>query len=166
MIAMLLVAALAVPCYLPPVSAPVTVPFEQPACRFCPGHRGLRYSLPAGTPVVAVAAGTVTFAGSVAGTRYLVVLHTDGLRATYGSLASHSFSAEQVVAQGAVVGLSGPQLYFGLRTADGAPLDPAPLLGHLLGRARLVPADGGAPRPGPAPRLVCAVSLAQAARPP
>lgn len=166
MIAVLLVAALAAPCYLPPVSAPIAVPYQQPSCPFCPGQRGVRYSLPVGTPVVAAASGLVTFAGSVAGTRYLVVLHTDGLRATYGSLVSHSLGAGQVVAQGAVVGFSGEQLYFGLRTAAGAPVDPTPLLGRVLRRARLVPADGSAPRLGPAPWLVCAVSAEQWARPP
>ena len=166
MIAVLLAAALAGSCYLPPVAAPIAVPYVQPACTYCPGHRGVRYDLPAGTEVVAAAAGTVTLAGSVAGTRYLVILQVDGLRATYGSLAAHSLSIGQVVSQGAVVGHSGAQLYFGLRRADGSPIDPTTLLGRLEGRPRLVPADGGAPRRGPEPRLVCAVSLPQAARPP
>jgi|JI8StandDraft_1071087.scaffolds.fasta_scaffold335355_1 murein DD-endopeptidase MepM/ murein hydrolase activator NlpD len=166
MIAGLVAVALAATCYLPPVPAPITVPYVAPACKYCPGTRGVRYTLAPGTAVVAAAAGTVTFAGSVAGVRYLVVLHTDGLRATYGSLATHSVAAGQVVVQGAEVGRSGEQLYFGLRAADGTPIDPTPLLGQILRRARLVPADGAAPRPGSPPRLVCAVSPTGAARPP
>jgi len=55
-----------------------------------------------------------------------------------------------------VVGLSAVHLYFGLRDAANAPVDPAPLLGRLVGRARLLPTDGSGGRPAAAPRLVCA----------
>ena len=36
--------------------------------------------------MLAVASGEVTFSGTVAGTRYVVVRHADGLRVTYGNL--------------------------------------------------------------------------------
>jgi len=157
MITSLLAALLsfASPCYLPPVAAPVSVPFVMPACSWCPGHRGLEYSPAPGTPVHAVAGGVVTFAGVVAGTRYVVVLQADGLRATYGLLQSSVVVRGQVVAPQQVVGGSGQRLYFGLRDAADQAVDPTPLLGVLTGRPRLVPVGGHAPRAGPPPRLVC-----------
>lgn len=160
MIAHLLVALLsfAAPCYRPPVDAPISVPFVMPACAWCPGHRGVEYSLPAGTPVTAVQAGVVTFSGVVAGTRYVVVLQPDGLRATYGMLGTASVGRGQTVSAGQVVGASTARLYFGLRDAADLPVDPTPLFGVWLGRPRLVPADGHPPRAGPPPRLMCAAA--------
>ena len=143
-------------CYAPPVSAVITVPFVRPACAYCSGHRGIQYAVATGTPVTAVSDGVVVFAGAVAGTRYVVVLHPDGMRATYGMLASASVRSGEVVHVGQVVGLSAVHLYFGLRDAANAPVDPAPLLGRLVGRARLLPTDGSGGRPAAAPRLVCA----------
>jgi len=160
MIASLLVSllSLAMPCYRPPVDAPVAVPFVMPACTWCPGHRGLEYWPMPGTPVRVVAAGVVTFNGVVAGTRYVVVLQADGLRATYGLLASTAVGRGQIVAAGQVVGASGARLYFGLRDAADQPVDPTALLGVLTGRPRLVPSGGHAPRAGPPPHLVCAAA--------
>ena len=65
-------------CLRPPVVAPVVDPFREPACEWCPGNRGLTYGAPAGTVVRAAAAGTVSFSGVVAGTRYVVVEHAAG----------------------------------------------------------------------------------------
>ena len=45
-------------------------------------------------------------------------------------------------------------LHFGLRDGD-VYLDPAPYLGRLVGRPRLVPDDGTVARPAPPPRLRC-----------
>ncbi|MFZ2444178.1 MAG: M23 family metallopeptidase, partial [Ilumatobacteraceae bacterium] len=100
-------------CYAPPVSAVITVPYVQPACAYCSGHRGIQYAVATGTPVTAVSDGVVVFAGAVAGTRYVVVLHPDGMRATYGMLASASVRSGEVVHVGQVVGLSAVHLYFG-----------------------------------------------------
>ena len=75
-------------CWLPPVDAPVVDPFRPPPCTWCAGNRGLEYGTPSGVAVRAVAAGEVTFSGTVAGERYVVVRHADGRRATYGGLAS------------------------------------------------------------------------------
>ena len=60
---------------------------------------------PTATVVRAVAAGEVTFSGTVAGERYVVVRHADGRRATYGNLASSSLGTGDVVAAGSVVGV-------------------------------------------------------------
>lgn len=146
-------------CYSPPVAAPIAVPYVQPPCPYCAGHRGVEYELGAGTPVKAVAAGTVTFAGAVVGIRYVVVLQPDGRRATYGMLATTPLTRGDVVAGGQVVGTSGARLYFGLRDAADAPVDPTPLLGRFVGVPRLVPADGATPRPAPPPRLQCGVRV-------
>jgi murein DD-endopeptidase MepM/ murein hydrolase activator NlpD len=141
-------------CLLPPVSAPVVDPFREPACQWCPGNRGIEYAVPAGTPVHAAAAGTVTFSGPVAGTFYLVVQHADGVRATYGQLAGSHLAVGDVVVAGATVGASAGGLHFGLRVGDRY-VDPAPFTGRLVERARLVPTDGSPPRPPPPPRLEC-----------
>ncbi len=95
-------------CLVPPVPAPVVDPFRDPGCPWCAGNRGLTYGTAPGTPVRAAAAGTVTFSGVVVDTRYVVVEHADGIRATYGGLQSSSFRVGDVVAAGAVVGHSGP----------------------------------------------------------
>jgi murein DD-endopeptidase MepM/ murein hydrolase activator NlpD len=148
---------LAPSCLLPPVTAPITDPFRTPGCVWCPGNRGLQYDVAAGTPVRAAAAGTVTFRGPVAGTFYLVIEHADGLRATYGELATSPLGTGDMVAAGAVVGRSAGGLHFGLRRGDEY-LDPQPLLGQLVQRARLVPTDGTPARPAPPPRLRCPAS--------
>ena len=64
--------------YRPPVDAPVVDPFRAPKSAFGPGNRGLTYDLAPGSPVHASAPGTVVFAGWVAGTRHVTVLHADG----------------------------------------------------------------------------------------
>ncbi|MEQ1703549.1 MAG: M23 family metallopeptidase [Ilumatobacteraceae bacterium] len=151
----LVVALVGGPCYPPPVAAPIAEPYVQPACDYCPGHRGVEYHLAANTPVTAVADGTVTFAGAVAGTRYVVVLQPNGWKATYGMLAATSVSRGDVVRQGQLIGRSSTRLYFGFRDAADRPVDPTPLLGQVVGRPRLVPADGRSPRAGPPPRRVC-----------
>jgi murein DD-endopeptidase MepM/ murein hydrolase activator NlpD len=69
--------------YVPPVDAPVVDPFRPPASAFGAGNRGLTYDLPSGTPVRASADGHVTYAGTVAGTLHVTVLHPDGLRTSY-----------------------------------------------------------------------------------
>ncbi len=144
-------------CLLPPVEAPVLDPFRQPPCEWCPGNRGLQYGGGAGTAVRAAAAGTVSFSGVVAGTRYVVIDHAvGGLRATYGELASTTLRVGDVVAAGSTVGLTGGGgLYFGLRRGD-TYVDPMPLLGRLVERPRLVPTDGTARRPAPPPTVRCA----------
>src|SRR5262245_51883440 len=62
-----------------PVAGPVVAPFAAPTSVYGPGHRGVDFGAPPGTAVAAANAGVVTFAGSVAGTLHVVVLHDDGL---------------------------------------------------------------------------------------
>lgn len=142
-------------CLLPPVDTPITSPFVAPACPWCAGHRGVNYAPGRGTPVRAAAAGTVTFSGVVVDVRYLVIRHADGLLATYGGLESAAFGQGDRVAAGTVVGRSGDELYFGLRTAPDTYIDPEPLLGRLVVPPYLVPTDGTGRRSPPEPRLEC-----------
>jgi murein DD-endopeptidase MepM/ murein hydrolase activator NlpD len=127
-----------------------------PACRYCAGNRGIEYGPVPGSTVVAAAAGTVDFAGSVAGTRWLVVRHPDGRRASYGHLASLTVGAGDRVRVGQRLGTTTDRFYLGLRDGE-EPIDPTPLLGRLRHRARLVPADGSPARPAGPPRLVCPI---------
>jgi len=141
-------------CYAPPVEARVIRPFDAPACDYCAGHRGLDFDTRPGQVVLAVAAGSVSFAGLVARVRYVVVAQDDGLRATYGQLATSSVDVGRRVRAGQAIGTTTDVLFFGLRDGERY-LDPAPLLGTWHRRARLVPLDGSPRRPGPPPQLVC-----------
>src|SRR5688500_5962699 len=93
-------AVAALPCFLPPVAAPVVDPFRAPDCPYCAGNRGLEYATHHGQPVLAADDGVVTFSGLVAGTRYVVVERDDGLRVTYGRLASAAVGEGVRVDQG------------------------------------------------------------------
>jgi murein DD-endopeptidase MepM/ murein hydrolase activator NlpD len=141
-------------CWLPPVDAPVVDPFRLPPCTWCAGNRGLEYGTVSGVAVRAVAAGEVTFSGTVAGERYVVVRHSDGRRATYGGLASSTLRAGDAVVAGVLVGITAGHMHFGLRDGD-TYVDPAQFLGRLVGRPRLVPDDGTLARAAPPPRLRC-----------
>ena len=144
----------AAPCWSPPVAAAVTDPFRQPACAWCPGHRGIEFGTAPGTPVRAVATGHVTFAGSVVGTVYVVVRHGDGRRVTYGNLESEAYDVGELVVRGQLVGRAAGRFHLGLRVGDRY-VDPGPYLGRYVRQPRLIPVDGGAPNPAPPPRLRC-----------
>ncbi|MFZ9630154.1 MAG: murein hydrolase activator EnvC family protein [Ilumatobacteraceae bacterium] len=133
-------------CLAPPVDGPVVEPFRAPPCPYCAGHRGLTYAARPGSAVRAAAAGTVSFSGSVAGVRYVVIAHAGGWRTTYGGLVAAAVGPGSPVAPGDVVALAGSRVYLGLRRGDRY-VDPTPYLGALRRRARLVPLDGSAPRP-------------------
>jgi hypothetical protein len=128
------------PAYRPPVDAPVVDPFRPPASRYGPGNRGLEYGTAPATPVRVVADGRVTFAGRVASTRHVTVLHADGVRTTYSFLATVDVVAGQRVAQGDQVGTTAGRLHLGARRGD-AYFDPASLFRAGSPTVRLVPFD-------------------------
>ena len=64
------------------------------------GHWGVDLQAEAGTPVVAVAAGVVTFAGPVAGRLSVTVHHGGGVRTSYSYLSAVTVAAGQAVAAG------------------------------------------------------------------
>jgi len=152
-------------CLVPPVVAPVVEPFVAPACSYCPGHRTIDFASTTthGTTgkntIVAPIAGRVTFAGEVAGRRFVSVRSGDHT-VTVGGLGSVVVTAGDTVAAGEVVGrgtLTGG-VTLSVRRDAGQPteeyLDPAPFLARRIGRARLIPTDGTRPRPART-RLVC-----------
>lgn len=146
--------ALAAPCWAPPVDGVVSDPFREPPCPYCAGNRGIEYRVGRRAVISAVASGVVTWSGSIAGTRYVVVGHSNGWRATYGKLVSTSLGAGDRVLVGSRIGVASSDFYFGLRDGD-AYIDPGPYIGRLVGRPRLVPIDGTRARPAPAPRTRC-----------
>jgi murein DD-endopeptidase MepM/ murein hydrolase activator NlpD len=150
----LFVAALAPSCYTPPINATVVDPFRAPECTYCAGNRGLEYEPVSGSVVRAAAAGTVEFSGTVVRVRYVVVRQSDGLRASYGYLATTDLRVGDRVVAGQRIGTSTQRFFFGLRDGDRY-IDPQPFIGTLVGTPRLVPIDGSPPRAAPAPRLRC-----------
>lgn len=129
--------------------------WEPPATVYGRGHRGVDLAAAAGTPVRAVAAGRVSFAGRVAG-KGAVSVELPGtgeppLRTTYEPVRA-SVAQGDVVAAGAVVGTveptgshcTAPCLHWGLLRGD-TYLDPLALLPPWLlhrGPSRLLPVLG------------------------
>jgi murein DD-endopeptidase MepM/ murein hydrolase activator NlpD len=119
-------------------------PFEAPAHRYGPGHRGVDLAGRIGMPVLAALPGRVAFAGLVAG-RGVVSVDTGGLRTTYEPVAAQ-VRAGEVVAVGDPLGVltagshcRQPCLHWGLRSGQDY-LDPLRTLGPADGLA-LVPGD-------------------------
>lgn len=129
------------PLFPPPA---VVTAFGAPANPYGAGHRGVDLAGVAGEPVLAARAGTVVFAGVVAGRGVVAVDHDDGLRTTYEPLAP-VVRGGQIVAAGAVLGLllaghpgcSRVCLHWGVRRDRLTYLDPLALLRPW--RVRLLP---------------------------
>lgn len=120
--------------------------FEPPASAWGAGHRGVDLLGHAGEPVRAGAAGTVVFAGSLAGRGVLTIDH-DGTRTTYEPVSSAVDVGDHVRA-GQVVGrlqlamshcFPRACLHWGLLSGERY-LDPLLLVGQ--GPVRLLPLDG------------------------
>ncbi|MFJ6072926.1 murein hydrolase activator EnvC family protein [Streptomyces sp. NPDC093065] len=133
--------------------------WEPPATPYGPGHRGVDLAAAGGTPVRAVAAGRVSFAGPVAG-RGVVSMELAGtgdppLRTTYAPVEAAVEEGDEVAA-GEVLGTvqpTGPHctacLHWGLLRGD-VYLNPLSLLPPWLlaaGPSRLLPVLG-VPLPG------------------
>ncbi|WP_432511707.1 murein hydrolase activator EnvC family protein [Kineococcus sp. SYSU DK001] len=108
-----------------PVQPPRVLRGFEDVGRYEAGHRGVDLAADPGRAVAAVEAGTVSFAGPVAGRGVVVVLHPDGTRTTYEPLDPAVGPGEQVRA-GAVLGAlaAAPQhcpvpcLHLGLRRGE------------------------------------------------
>jgi len=120
-----------VPALRLPVRGTVVRGFEAPAGPYGPGHRGVDVSAAVGTPVAAPAAGTVTFAGRVAGSAWVSLLVAPGVVATVGPLLEPAVAAGERVRALAEVGRlaagHGGAVHLSLRV-DGAYVDPLPWL--------------------------------------
>lgn len=154
----------------PPVDGPIVSHFEAPTSTFGPGHRGIDYGIPEGSPVRAAGAGVVTFAGSVAGDRAVTIDHGEGLTTTYSILGSIRVRVGEQVTAGRVIGTSSvahPEgrtgLHFGVKL-HGRYVDPAGFLTpvDVSSAIRLAPVeakplaaigiDVAMPTDGPRPR--------------
>ncbi|MER5937376.1 M23 family metallopeptidase [Streptomyces sp. NPDC001928] len=137
------------------VHPPILRGWEPPATTYGRGHRGVDLAAPTGTPVRAVAAGRVSFAGRVAGKGVVSVELTGTgdppLRTTYEPVRASVEEGDEVEA-GAVVGTvettgshcGGTCVHWGLRRGE-AYLDPLSLLPPWLlhrGPSRLLPVLG------------------------
>ena len=99
-------------------------------------HAGVDLHLPAGTPVRAIAAGTVAFSGEqFFGGRSVVLNHGGGLFSIYYHLREAVVAEGQLVGKGERIGAvgssgraTGPHLHFGVRAAGGR-VDPSLLFG-------------------------------------
>ena len=77
--------------------------FDAPSPNWNRGHRGVDLAGTPGQPVYAAAAGTVVFAGELAGRPLVSIAHPGGLRTSYEPVHP-TVRPGQVVAAGAVVG--------------------------------------------------------------
>ncbi|MEA2477027.1 MAG: hypothetical protein QOC87_1226, partial [Actinomycetota bacterium] len=112
----------ATPVLRPPVYGAIERGFEQPQGPYGPGHRGIDFGAQPGTQIAAAADGTVTFAGSVAGSIAVTISHQGGLETTYSSLATVEVAAGDHVAAGTWIGTvfeshpgAGEGLHFGVK---------------------------------------------------
>lgn len=137
--------------FVPPITGPAVVlsPFRPPASRYGTGHRGVDLAAPTGATVRAAGAGTVVFAGALAGRGVVSIEHSIGLRTTYEPVTPLVRAGQQVAA-GNPIGTVGAGhascapascLHWGARLPDGSYLDPMGLLTGL--RVRLLPWAGG-----------------------
>jgi septal ring factor EnvC (AmiA/AmiB activator) len=143
-------------CYQTPVAGVVVESFVAPTCPYCVGHRGIEYATSPGSRVNAVAPGVATFVGVVVGVRYVIVAQADGLTATYGMLAAAAVREGDQISTGQTIAATSQSFYFGLRD-NGRYIDPAPFLGSIVYRTRLVPIDSSRSRPAVPRGLACRV---------
>jgi murein DD-endopeptidase MepM/ murein hydrolase activator NlpD len=121
-----------------PVTGPIVRGFDPPDSPYGAGHRGIDIGAPVGTPVLAPAAGRVTFAGAVAGKLYVTIDHGGGVLSTASFLSEVEVRAEDAVSRGQSIGRTGtghtgdliPNLHFGVRL-DGVYVDPLDYLPPL-----------------------------------
>jgi murein DD-endopeptidase MepM/ murein hydrolase activator NlpD len=128
----------------PVAPARVARRFDPPSRPWLPGHRGVDLAAAPSQIVRAAGAGTVVYAGVLAGRGVVSVAHPDGLRTTYEPLEP-AVTVGDAVRPGATLGAlqaGHPRcpapacLHFGLRRGD-VYLDPLALFG--MGRVRLLP---------------------------
>lgn len=130
-------------CGLPrwPTHGPVTSPFGMRTLGMNPDlHSGVDLGVDIGTPVHAMAGGTVLLAGAKSGYGLAVVIdHGWGWTSLYGHLSAVDVHVGEDVRAGARVGSSGnsgistgPHLHFEIRRFGHA-RDPVPLLGGFPG---------------------------------
>ena len=109
-----------------PVTGPVINGFDPPTSPFGSGHRGIDIAAAAGTPVLAPAPGTITFAGQVAGHLFVTIDHGGGVESTYSWVSALTVKKGDVVVAGSMVARSGaghpgdlvPSVHMGVKLHD------------------------------------------------
>ena len=144
--------------HTPPVDAPIADPFRPPAGPYGAGNRGLEYATSPGDVVRASAPGTVVFAGPVAGSLHVTVLHADGVRTSYSFLqAAGHVGGRPQSAGGDPIGTAGERLHFGARVGRRLLRPVRPVRGRgrrsSCCRSRSRRARPPTPRPGPCSSL-------------
>ncbi|NED97931.1 M23 family metallopeptidase [Phytoactinopolyspora alkaliphila] len=95
-------------------------------------HDGLDFAAPSGTPVRAIAAGTVTYTGYRvwSGPNTVEITHADGHASVYGHMSTSTVGRGETVHPGQKIGTvgheglsTGPHLHLTI-TANGSPIDP------------------------------------------
>ncbi|MFD8599976.1 M23 family metallopeptidase [Kitasatospora sp. NPDC059646] len=123
---------------LPVAGYQLTAHFAQSGAHWAHLHTGLDFAARTGTPVVAVAGGTVTSAGWSGPYGYRVIQTLpDGTELWYCHLSRIATAAGPVApgtllgAVGATGNVTGPHLHLEVRPGGGAPVDPLPWLQQL-----------------------------------
>ncbi|WP_241519524.1 M23 family metallopeptidase [Bifidobacterium callitrichidarum] len=114
--------------------------FERPLNTWSPGHRGIDLAAETGTAILAPKAGTVSFAGKVAGKDVVSVRHSNGVVSTFEP-ASTDFAVGTKVTRGQTIGtVEGESdhckdqcLHWGLKRGAADYLDPE----HVSGNKRI-----------------------------
>ncbi|HEX2145780.1 MAG TPA: M23 family metallopeptidase [Glycomyces sp.] len=123
--------------------------FDPPPQPWLPGHRGVDLATGHALPVAAAGAGTVVFAGDLAGRGVISIVHANGLRTTYEPV-DPVVAAGDAVTAGQTIGNLQPGhascpgtacLHLGLKRGP-LYLDPMLLFGS--GKVRLLPRPGRA----------------------
>lgn len=147
----------AAPGYVDPVLGTATPSrvlrgFDPPEHNWLPGHRGVDLKAAPAARIHAAGAGTVAFAGVVAGTPVISIDHPEGIRTTYQPVTAWVAAGDQVTASQPIGILAStdrthPGLHWGARPAGSRDryLNPLDLLGRPV--IRLKPVDGLAQRP-------------------
>lgn len=121
--------------------------YDPPPEPWLPGHRGVDLAATADLPVTAAGAGTVVYAGDLAGRGVVSIVHANGLRTTYEPVEPLVAAGDTVTA-GQTIGRLQPGhdscpgrtcLHLGLKRGP-LYLDPMLLFGG--GKVRLLPRPG------------------------
>ena len=109
-----------------PIAGTVTAVFDEAGAHWQHRHTGLDLAAPAGTPVRAIAGGTVVSAGWQGSYGNMVTIeHSDGLQTRYAHLSEIKVAVGDSLARGDVLGLcgatgntTGPHLHFEVLVND------------------------------------------------
>lgn len=124
--------------YTPPVDRRVIDGFRIGPNPYAAGHRGLAYASVEGEVVRAIGSGVVSFAGRVAGSTHVTVVHEDGLRSSYSYVDSLRVRRGDIVDRGQPLAEAGERpLHLGVRRGTRY-LDPARLFRSARAHAVLV----------------------------